>query len=176
MNQQQNKIPRSSVIKWKTGSPVKYTKCLVLCKHNGKYVIHDDVWFGNIRGWQSCWHEMIAWCAYEDITHEDTRKQIPTAPRYRPLRYPLTDKWYKSSVRDNTYNDVMTTARAGREVYCVITDAYGNTVWTLKNGVKVVLKPTDFKADEVIMGVEEQETGEHDKTEEIGKPKNGHKH
>ena len=31
------------------------------------------------------------------------------------------------------------------------TDAYGNTVWTLKNGVKVVLKPTDFKADEVIM-------------------------
>lgn len=32
------------------------------------------------------------------------------------------------------------------------------------------------KADEVIMGVEEQETGEHDKTEEIGKPKNGHKH
>ncbi|MBO7299930.1 MAG: insulinase family protein [Tidjanibacter sp.] len=31
------------------------------------------------------------------------------------------------------------------------TDAYGNTIWTLKNGVKVVLKPTDFKADEVIM-------------------------
>ena len=31
------------------------------------------------------------------------------------------------------------------------TDAYGNTVWTLKNGVKVVLKPTDFKADEVMM-------------------------
>ena len=98
MNQQQNKIPRSSVIKWKTGSPVKYTKCLVLCKHNGKYVIHDDVWFGNIRGWQSCWHDMIAWCAYEDITHSSTRKQIPPppAPRYRPLRYPSTEKWYKS--------------------------------------------------------------------------------
>ena len=31
------------------------------------------------------------------------------------------------------------------------TDAYGNTVWTLKNGVKVVIKPTDFKADEVMM-------------------------
>lgn len=31
------------------------------------------------------------------------------------------------------------------------------------------------KADEVIMGVEEQETGEHDKTEEIGKQTNKHK-
>ena len=31
------------------------------------------------------------------------------------------------------------------------TDAFGNTVWTLKNGVKVVLKPTDFKADEIQM-------------------------
>lgn len=28
---------------------------------------------------------------------------------------------------------------------------YGSTVWTLGNGVKVVLKATDFKADEVIM-------------------------
>ena len=38
------------------------------------------------------------------------------------------DIWYKSGVRDNTYDDVMTKARAGREIYCVITDAYGNTV------------------------------------------------
>ena len=38
--------------------------------------------------------------------------------------------WHLSSVRDNTYDDVMTTARAGREVYCVITDAFGNTVTT----------------------------------------------
>ena len=36
----------------------------------------------------------------------------------------------KSGVRDNTYDDVMTAARAGREVYCVITDAFGNTVTT----------------------------------------------
>ena len=41
-----------------------------------------------------------------------------------------TDAWYKSSVTDNTYDDVMTTARAGREVYCVITDAHGNSVTT----------------------------------------------
>ena len=41
-----------------------------------------------------------------------------------------SDIWYTSGVRDNTYDDVMTTARAGREVYCVITDQYGNQVQT----------------------------------------------
>lgn len=38
--------------------------------------------------------------------------------------------WYKSSVKDNTYDDVMTKARNGRKVYCVITDTLGNTVTT----------------------------------------------
>ena len=41
-----------------------------------------------------------------------------------------SDKWEKSGVTDNTYDDVMTTARADREVYCVITDAFGNQVTT----------------------------------------------
>jgi len=41
-----------------------------------------------------------------------------------------TEKWSKSSVKDNTYDDVMTKARHNREVYCVITDAFGNTVST----------------------------------------------
>ena len=41
-----------------------------------------------------------------------------------------TGTWYRSGVRDNTYDDVMTKARAGREVYCVITDMYGNSVTT----------------------------------------------
>ena len=39
-------------------------------------------------------------------------------------------KWYKSGVRDNTYDDVMTKARANREVYCVITDAFGSQIVT----------------------------------------------
>lgn len=30
-------------------------------------------------------------------------------------------------------------------------DKFGITAWTLSNGIKVVLKPTDFKADEIIM-------------------------
>ena len=37
----------------------------------------------------------------------------------------------------------------GSKVKTTSTDSFGNTVWTLKNGVKVVLKPTDFKADEI---------------------------
>lgn len=39
----------------------------------------------------------------------------------------------------------------GSKVKTTGTDAFGHTTWTLKNGVKVVLKPTDFKADEFIM-------------------------
>lgn len=39
----------------------------------------------------------------------------------------------------------------GSKVKATSADAFGNTVWTLKNGVKVVLKPTDFKADEISM-------------------------
>ena len=46
-----------------------------------------------------------------------------------------SSKWHKSSVRDNTYDATMTAARADREVYCVITDAYGNSVTT--NIVKI---------------------------------------
>ena len=45
--------------------------------------------------------------------------------------------WFKSSVTDNTYDDVMTKARAGREVYCVISDAHGNKVQT--DTVKILL-------------------------------------
>lgn len=39
----------------------------------------------------------------------------------------------------------------GSKVKTTSTDAFGHTIWTLKNGVKVVLKPTDFKADEIVM-------------------------
>ena len=38
--------------------------------------------------------------------------------------------WHTSGVKDNTYDDEMITSRAGREVYCVITDIWGNTVTT----------------------------------------------
>jgi len=48
--------------------------------------------------------------------------------------------FFKSSITDNTYDTVMTAARAGRQVYCVITDAYGNSVTT--NTVKILLAPT----------------------------------
>ena len=39
-------------------------------------------------------------------------------------------KWHKSTVRDNTYDDVMNKTRANRKVYCVITDAFGNQIVT----------------------------------------------
>ena len=39
----------------------------------------------------------------------------------------------------------------GSKVKTVGTDAFGHTTWTLKNGVKVVVKPTDFNADGLMM-------------------------
>ena len=41
-----------------------------------------------------------------------------------------TDKFYKSSVTSATYSTVMDASRDGRQVYCVVTDAYGNTAVT----------------------------------------------
>ena len=39
-----------------------------------------------------------------------------------------SDEWIKSSLTGKTSSCTMNTARDGREVYCVITDAYGNQV------------------------------------------------
>ncbi len=38
----------------------------------------------------------------------------------------------------------------GSKVVSESTDKLGNTVWTLANGVKVVIRPTDFRADEIV--------------------------
>ena len=54
--------------------------------------------------------------------------------------------------KDNSVKKPLIPAKAklkGSKVSKTSTDKFGNTVWTLKNGVKVVLKPTDFKADEI---------------------------
>lgn len=77
----------------------------------------------------------------------------------------LTYKWYirnagasawsASSVRTNTYTNVMTPDRAGRELYCVITDAYGNSVTTdiarlillESEDLAIVTQPTDSAAE-----------------------------
>ena len=41
----------------------------------------------------------------------------------------------------------------GSKVKNVETDRFDATVWTLKNGVRVVVKPTDFKTDEIIVNI-----------------------
>ncbi len=46
------------------------------------------------------------------------------------LRNAGSDKFAKSSVTDAEYTDVLTKARVDREIYCVITDEYGNKVTT----------------------------------------------
>jgi hypothetical protein len=52
----------------------------------------------------------------------------------------LTYQWYfrnagqktfrKSYIQDSTYDDIMNEIRAGRSVYCIVTDIWGNSVRT----------------------------------------------
>ena len=46
------------------------------------------------------------------------------------IRQAGTKTWYTSAQKDNSYDDVMTKARHNRELYCVVTDAWGNTLET----------------------------------------------
>ncbi len=53
---------------------------------------------------------------------------------------------------DNTVKEpLITAALKGSPVVKTEAGKFGSTVWTLKNGIRVVLKPTDFKADELTM-------------------------
>jgi zinc protease len=55
---------------------------------------------------------------------------------------------------DNTVKEPLIpegTKLKGSKVSKTATDKFGATEWTLKNGVKIVVKPTDFKADEIIL-------------------------
>jgi len=49
-----------------------------------------------------------------------------------------------------TSSSIMTTMPTPGRVTTETTRAWGITEWTLSNGIKVVLKPTDFKADEIL--------------------------
>ena len=57
----------------------------------------------------------------------------------------------KSSITTNTYSMTMDSTRAGRQVYCVIKDKYGNSVksnvvtLSLKTVAKITKQPTDVK-------------------------------
>ena len=63
-------------------------------------------------------------------------------------------KFSKSSIKSATYTTTMTAAVAGRQVYCVITDALGNTVTTetvtlvrvAKEELAIIAQPTDVYA------------------------------
>ena len=46
------------------------------------------------------------------------------------LRDPGSERWSRSSIRTDTYSVAMIPEKSGREVYCVITDKYGNSVTT----------------------------------------------
>jgi len=63
-----------------------------------------------------------------------------------------TTEFYVSSVTEATYTTVMNDSRAGRKVYCVITDKYGNSVTTdvvtlsMLSNVTITKQPTNITA------------------------------
>ncbi len=46
------------------------------------------------------------------------------------VKEPGSSRFAKSSIRTDTYKYAMTAAKSGRQVYCIITDRYGNSVQT----------------------------------------------
>ncbi|MBR4691594.1 MAG: hypothetical protein IKP17_02420, partial [Oscillospiraceae bacterium] len=46
------------------------------------------------------------------------------------VKKPTASKFSKSSITGDTYSVELTAARNGNQVYCVVTDALGNTVQT----------------------------------------------
>ena len=86
------------------------------------------------------------------------------------LRNKGSDTFSKSSIKSDTYTTTMTAARAGRDIYCVITDALGNTVTsdivTLIGEVRIPLEitrqpvsQTAHYGDEVSVSLEAQGEG-----------------
>ncbi len=76
-----------------------------------------------------------------------------TAPAVAQLRETMASAWgadvaaYADTVSDAPL--VAAPPAPGRIVSAARDSVLGTTTWTLSNGVRVILKPTDFKADEV---------------------------
>lgn len=66
------------------------------------------------------------------------------------VKNPGKTTFTKSSITKATYYYTMTEAKAGREVYCVITDMFGKTVKTktvtLKSNIRIISGPTNASA------------------------------
>ena len=67
---------------------------------------------------------------------------------------PGKTSWYKSGTTTNKYSYAMTAEKSGRQVYCIVTDKYGNSVQsdtvtlTMASGVKITAQPKSVTAAE----------------------------
>lgn len=65
---------------------------------------------------------------------------------------PGSDCFVKSAAREAKYSFLLTEEKVGRQVFCIITDMYGNTLgtntvtFTAKAGVKIIQQPKDDSA------------------------------
>ncbi len=79
---------------------------------------------------------------------------VPTAEEFLAIREKVADAQI-GAYEDNTIKEPLIPASIVLKGSPVIKTAtnkeYGTTEWTLKNGAKIIIKPTTFKADEVRM-------------------------
>jgi zinc protease len=99
----------------------------------------------------------------KETTSEENRVAIVTGLDKEGIKYPTKEE-ISAQMKDaevaklEPYKETVTSEPLVGELPATAkivaekkNEKFGVTYWTLSNGVKVVLKPTDFKADEIIM-------------------------
>jgi zinc protease len=99
----------------------------------------------------------------KETTSEENRVAIVTGLDKEGIKYPTKEE-ISAQMKDaevaklEPYKETVTSEPLVGELPATAkiveekkNEKFGITYWTLSNGVKVVLKPTDFKADEIIM-------------------------
>jgi zinc protease len=101
--------------------------------------------------------------AAKNTTTDDNRAVIITGPANENAKYPTEAEILKTfdeaaTAKLTPYTEKLTNEPLIKDLPMRATvtdekkdDKFGITYWTLSNGVKVVLKPTDFKADQINM-------------------------
>ncbi len=101
--------------------------------------------------------------AVKQLITDDNLLITITGPKKDGVTYPtnedilasiktVKDSKIKAYVDNTVIEPLVKDAPAGSKVVSTSTDAeYGTTKWTLDNGVKVIIKSTDFKEDEILM-------------------------
>ena len=81
---------------------------------------------------------------------------IPTEESIRNVISSIKDIEIQANVEENVNEPLISKELKGAKVKKAAETVYGATEWTLKNGVKVVVLPTQYKKDQVIFNISKE--------------------